>query len=46
MLCAGGVMFFGSFLDGNHLAEEESAGPDVIKLFSCSTQLIVCLFGS
>ena len=26
-------VFFGSFLVGNHLAEEERAGPEVIKLF-------------
>ena len=28
-----------SFHFGNHLNEEERAGPKVIKLFSCSTQL-------
>ena len=37
VLCAGVVMIFGSFQVGNHLTEEERAGPEVIKLFSCST---------
>ena len=40
VLCVGVVMFFGSFLVvGNHLTEEERAGPEVIKLFSCSIQV-------